>query len=141
MDNLEQRISDRFRAQGFMSILGAELVHVAEGEVHVALSPRPELCQENGHVDAGALTSVLDSACGYAAMTVAPPGVGVLTVEFKLKFIRPAAPADRFVAIAKVTEAGTTLTLCRAELFAQLGSQRDAIAVMQATISNVPRSA
>jgi uncharacterized protein (TIGR00369 family) len=124
-----------------MRILGAELVHVAEGEVHVALSSRPELCQENGHVHGGALTSILDSACSCAAMTVAPPGVGALTVEFKIKLIRPAAPADRFVAIANVTKAGEALTLCRAELFTQLGSEREAIAVMQATISNVPGNA
>lgn len=141
MDNLEQRISDHFRIQGIMTILGAELIHVAEGEVHVALSSRPELCQQDGHVHGGALTSILDSACSCAAMTVAQTGVGALTVEFKLKFIRPAAPADRFVAIAKVTKAGEALTLCGAELFAQLGPQREPIAVMQATISNVPGDA
>ena len=125
-----------------MAILGAELVHVAEGEVHIALSPRPELCQQRGHIHAGALTSVLDSACGYAAMTVAQPGLDVLTVEFKVNFIRPAARADRFVAVGKVTNVvGKTLTMCQGEIIAEQGSQREAIAVMHATISNVPGDA
>ena len=140
MNDLEQRISASFRAQGLMTILGAELVRVAEGEVHIALSPRPELCQQHGHIHAGALTSVLDSACGYAAMTVAQPGLNVLTVEFKVKFIRP-APADRFVAVGKVTKAAKTLTMCQGEIISEQGSQREVIAVMQATVSNVPANA
>ena len=141
MSDLEQRIFASFRAQGLMAMLGAELVHVAEGEVHIALSPRPELGQQHGHIHAGVLASILDSACGYAAMTVAQPGLGVLTVEFKLKFIRPVAGADRFVAIGKVTnKVGTTLTMCEGEIIGEQGAQQEEIAVMQATISNVPNN-
>ena len=140
MDDLGQRISASFRTQGLMTILGAELVHVAEGEVHIALSPRPELCQQNGHIHAGALAGVLDSACAYAAMTVAPPGIDVLTVEFKVNLLRPAAPADRYVAVGKVTKLAEKLTMCRGEIIGEQGSQREAIAVMQATILNVPGS-
>jgi uncharacterized protein (TIGR00369 family) len=124
-----------------MTLLGAELVRVAEGEVHIALSPRPELWPRHGHIHAGVLTSVLDSACGYAAMTVAPPGVDVLTAEFTIKFIRPAARADRFVAVGKVTTATGTLTMCQGEIFSEQGSQREAIAVMKSTITNVPGTA
>src|ERR1700741_832725 len=90
-----------FAAQGLMATLGAELTRVADGEVHIELLPRPELGQQNGYVHAGALTSILDSACGYAALTVAPSGHDVLTVEFKVNFLRPAL-ADRFIAIGKV---------------------------------------
>jgi uncharacterized protein (TIGR00369 family) len=139
MDDLERRISAHFNAQGLMALLGAELVHVAEGEVHIALSPRPEVCQQHGQIQAGALASILDGACSYAAMTVAQPGLDVLTIEFKLKFIRPAAPADRFVAVGKVTnKVGTTLTMCDGEILGEQGSRREPLAVMQATISNVP---
>ena len=138
IDDLNQRISARFRAQGLMTMLGAELVHVAEGEVQIALSPRPELCQQDGHIHAGALTGVLDSACAYAALTVATPGIEVLTLEFKVSLLRPADPADRYVAVGKVTKATGKLTMCRGELIAEQGSQREPISVMQATIINVP---
>jgi uncharacterized protein (TIGR00369 family) len=80
---------------------------------------------------------VLDSACGYAALTVAPAGLDVLTVEFKINFIRPAI-ADRFVAIGTVAKAGKTLTVCQGEVIGEQGSRRATIAVMQATIINVP---
>ena len=138
MNDLELRISANFHAQGLMNMLGAELVHVANGEVHIALSPRPDLCQQNGHIHAGALAGVLDSACAYAAMTVAPLGLDVLTLEFKVNLLRPAAPADRYLAVGKVTKVTEKLTMCRGEMIGEQGSQREAIAVMQATIVNVP---
>ena len=140
MDDQGQRISANFRDQGLMTVLGAELVHVADGEVHIALSPRPELCQQNGHIHAGALAGVLDSACAYAAMTVAPLGFDVLTLEFKVNLLRPAAPADRYIAVGKVTKVTEKLTMCRGEIIGEQGSQREPIAVMQATIKNVPGS-
>lgn len=136
MSELQDRIAASFSAQGLMTTLGAELVLIAPGEVRIALLPRPELSQQHGYIHAGALTSVLDSACGYAALTVAPPGLDVLTVEFKINFVRPAV-ADRFVAIGKVAKAGKTLTVCQGEVVGERGSRRETVAVMQATIINI----
>lgn len=139
MVDLQEHIARSFAAQGLMTTLGAELIHVAHGEVQIALLPRPQLSQQHGYTHAGALTSVLDSACGYAALTVAPAGLDVLTVEFKINFVRPAL-ADRFVAVGRVAKAGRTLTVCQGELVGERGAQRDTIALMQATIINVPES-
>ena len=136
MSDLPSRIATSFAAQGLMTTLGAKLVLIAAGEVQIALLPRPALSQQHGYIHAGALTSVLDSACGYAALTVAPAGLDVLTVEFKINFVRPAI-ADRFVAIGKVTKAGKTLTVCQGEVIGEQGARRETIAVMQATIINV----
>ncbi|GAB3092752.1 PaaI family thioesterase [Lysobacter terrae] len=136
MTDLKERISASFAAQGLMTTLGAELVHIAHGEVHIALLPRPELTQQHGYIHAGAITSVVDSACGYAALTVAPPGHDVLTVEFKVNFMRPAA-GNRFLAVGKVIKAGKTLTVCQGEVVSDQGAKREAVAVMQATIINV----
>ena len=136
MSELQDRIAASFSAQGLMTTLGAELVLIAPGEVRIALLPRPELSQQHGYIHAGALTSVLDSACGYAALTVAPTGLDVLTVEFKINFVRPAV-ADRFVAIGKVAKAGKTLTVCQGEVVGERGSRRETVAVMQATIINI----
>jgi uncharacterized protein (TIGR00369 family) len=136
VSDLQDKIAASFGAQGLMATLGAQLVRVAQGEIQIALLPRPELTQQRGYIHAGALTSVLDSACGYAALTVAPEGFDVLTVEFKINFVRPAV-ADRFVAIGKVIKAGKTLTVCQGEVVGESGSRHDAIAVMQATVINV----
>lgn len=140
VSDLQARIAASFSAQGLMTTLGAQLVQVAPGEVQIALLPRPELSQQHGFIHAGALTSVLDSACGYAALTVAPTGLDVLTVEFKINFMRPAV-ADRFLAIGRVTKAGKTLTVCQGEVIGEQGSRRETVAVMQATIINIPANA
>lgn len=141
MGEIEERISACFRAQGLLALLEAELVHVSEGEVHIALSPHPAICQQPGRIHAGALASILDSACGFAAMTVAQRGHAVLTVEYKLKFIRPAPHGERFVAVGKVVAPGKPLTTCQGEIVGQQGAQRDAIAVMKATVLDVPPEA
>jgi uncharacterized protein (TIGR00369 family) len=123
-----------------MRTLAAELVHIAPGEVHIALYPRPELSQQHGYIHAGVLTSIVDNACGYAALTVAPPGCEVLTVEFKVNFMRPAL-AQRFLAVGKVIRAGKSLTVCQGEVIGENGARRDAVALMQATMMNVPVNA
>ena len=84
MTDIRETIATSFAAQGLMATLGAQLVHIGNGEVHIALSPSPGLSQQHGFVHAGAITSIVDSACGYAALTVAPTGTDVLTVEFQL---------------------------------------------------------
>ena len=137
VSELEEQILASFSAQGLMSTLGAEIVHVVRGEVHITLPSRHELSQQHGYVHAGALTSVVDSACGYAAQTVAPSGHEVLTVEFKVNFMRPAL-ADRFLAIGKVIKAGKTLTVCQGQVIGEHGSKQETVAVMQATIMNIP---
>ena len=119
-----------------MATLGAELALVAAGEVRIVLRPRPELSQQHGYIHAGAVTSVVDSACGYAALTLAPLGTEVLTVEFKVNFLRP-AKADRFIAIGKVVKSGKTLTVCQGEVIGEQGSRRETIALMQGTFISV----
>jgi uncharacterized protein (TIGR00369 family) len=101
MTSLRSRIEASFNAQRLMATLGAELVHVEEGEVHIALSFDARITQQHGYVHAGAITSVADSACGDAALTKAPADHEVVTVEFKVNFVRPAV-GQRFLAIGKV---------------------------------------
>ena len=137
--DFEKRIADSFAAQGLMTTLGAELAHVAGGTVHIAVAPAAGLTQHHGFVHAGVLTSIADSACGYAAMTLSPPGSEVLTVAFKVNFLRPAT-ADRFVAEARVEKPGRTLSVCTCDVVAQTEGQRVSVALMQCTIMHVPGS-
>jgi uncharacterized protein (TIGR00369 family) len=90
MSELHQRISDSFNAQGLMVTLGARLTLVAEGEVQIELPFSGSLSQQHGYLHAGATTSILDSACGYAALTKAPADFEVVTAEFKINLLRPA---------------------------------------------------
>ncbi|WP_257303877.1 PaaI family thioesterase [Geothrix campi] len=135
MTNLQDRITASFQAQGLMATLGAELVLVSEGEVHIALPFSERLSQQHGYMHAGAITSILDSACGYAALTKAPPGCEVVTAEFKINLLRPAL-GDRFLAIGRVQNAGRSLIVCTGEVQAFSGTATPkVVALMQATIA------
>jgi uncharacterized protein (TIGR00369 family) len=136
MNDIHERIAVSFKSQRLMATLGAELVSVADGEVQIALPFFEHLSQQHGYIHAGAITSVVDSACGYAAMTKAPLECEVVTAEFKINFLRPAI-GERFLAIGKVQSSGKFLTICTGEVRAFVGSAYKVVAIMQATIVNV----
>src|SRR5580693_4049136 len=117
MTTQEERVRQSFARQALMSTLGAELTAVAQGSVEIRLPFSPSLTQQNGYLHAGAITAVLDSACGYAALTLAADDKGVLTAEFKVNLLAPAA-GEVFAAKAQVKKAGRTLTVCTTDAFA-----------------------
>jgi len=141
MSNIEQRIAASFAAQRLMATLGARLALVAAGEVHIALPFAEHLSQQHGFVHAGAITSIIDSACGYAALTQAPPDYEVLSVEFKVNLMRPAR-GRHFLAIGRVQNAGKSLTVCTGEARAFAGDESayKVVALMQATMITVPHN-
>jgi uncharacterized protein (TIGR00369 family) len=130
--NFEQRVRASFAKQRFMATIGARLAHIAAGEVHIAMSFRDDLTQQHGFLHAGALTTAMDSACGYAALTLMEPGAGVLAVEFKVNLMAPAAGSE-FLAVGKVERSGKTLTVCRAEV----RSGEKVVAMMQGTMMTI----
>jgi len=117
-----------------MTLLGASLARVAAGEVDIELPFSDRLTQQHGFVHAGAVTSVLDSACGYAASTLMEADAAVLTVEFKVNLLEPAV-GEPLVAYGRVVRAGRTITVCRAEAVAQ--GDEAVVAIMTATIMSV----
>jgi len=142
VSNIEQRIATSFAAQALMQTLGAKLALVADGEVHITLPFSKHLSQQHGFMHAGAITSVVDSACGYAALTKAPPEYEVVSAEFKVNLLRPAL-GEYFLAIGKVQNAGKSLTVCTGEVRAFAGGDASykVVALMQATMVNVPVTA
>ena len=117
-----------------MKTLGASLELVEPGRVQIAVPFSPVLTQQHGYAHAGVITSIADSACGYAAMTLAPDGCEVLSVEFKISLLAP-AQGLRFLADGSVLRAGKRLSFCTAEVHAIRGSEEELIATMLATIA------
>lgn len=137
MTTHEERVRQSFLKQAFMSTLGAELTAVAEGMVEIRLPFSASLTQQNGFLHAGAVTAVLDSACGYAALSVAAADLDVLTVEFKVNLLAPAA-GEFFIAKAHVKRAGKKLTVCAGDAFAVTGNKQKMIATMLTTVIALP---
>ena len=130
---IDRRIRESFAKQGLMQSLGAMLGEVSPGQVEVSLIPRPEVSQQHGFVHAGAVSAIADSAAGYAALSMMPMDRGVLTAEFKINLLAPAA-GERIVARGKVVKSGRTLTLAQAEVFAESDGKARLIALLTATL-------
>jgi uncharacterized protein (TIGR00369 family) len=126
-------VRNSFARQAVMTTIGAELVSVAPGAVQISLPYRSDLTQQNGYLHAGIVTTIADSACGYAAYTLMPPKSAVLSVEFKVNLLRP-AKGEEFLAIAEVLKPGRTLTVVRADVFANPTSERVHVATMLGTM-------
>ena len=131
--DFESAVRESFARQTFMTTLGAALEVVKPGRVEIGLAAAPSLCQQNGFLHAGVLTSIADSACGYSALSLAPPGHDVLSVEFKINLLKPAS-APRFVACGQVLRAGRTLTVAMGEVFGVRPSGKELVAAMLSTI-------
>ena len=129
----EALVRESFSRQSHMATLGAEIVFLAPGEVHLAFPFAEKFCQQNGFMHAGAIASVADSANGYAAYTLAPPDTDVLAVEFKINLLAP-AQGEGYLACGRVLRAGRTLTVCQADVVTTGAGERILIATMLSTI-------
>jgi uncharacterized protein (TIGR00369 family) len=111
-----QRIRESFDRQGFMRTLGAVLESVEPGIVTITCRFGEGLTQQHGLLHGGVMASLVDVACGYAALSVMPADREVLTVEFSVHFLKP-ANTDQLVAVGQVVQAGRTLTVCEGSVF------------------------
>lgn len=132
----EARVRRSFARQRVMATIGARLSRVAPGEVEIELQFREDLTQQHGYLHAGIVAAVVDSACGYAALTLAPEGAEVVSIEFKLNLLSPAV-GESFVARARVKRAGRSITVCAGDLFALTGGAEKVVATMLATMMTV----
>jgi uncharacterized protein (TIGR00369 family) len=106
-----------------MAHLGAVLERVEPGRVEIALPFRAELSQQHGFFHAGMVSTIADSAGGYAGFTLFPADAGVLTVEFKINLLS-AADGELAIATGEVIRSGRTLTVCRLEAYVEKQGKR-----------------
>ncbi len=132
----EPRVRASFARQKMMETIGAVLERVAPGEVDIRVPFREAISQHHGFVHAGALTTAVDTACGYAALTLMPPGAGVLTIEFKVNLMSP-GQGEAIVARGRVVKPGRNVTFCHGEVFAVAGGKERLVATMSATMMTV----
>jgi uncharacterized protein (TIGR00369 family) len=132
--DINEKVRESFDKQGLMKTLNATLISVDKGQVKISCTFSDKLTQQHGYFHAGVTTSIVDSACGYAALTMANDNVEVLTIEFKVNFLKP-AKTNKLIAIGKVIQAGKTLTVCDGFVFDE--TETILIAKMTATIISI----
>jgi uncharacterized protein (TIGR00369 family) len=127
------RVRDSFARQAAMKLIGARLERVEVGCCVVELAVRDDLTQQHGYVHGGVVGMIADSAGGYAAFTLMPADASVLTVEYKINMLAPAA-GELLIAAGEVLKPGRTLSIVRSEVVAVQGDRRIRVAVMQQTL-------
>jgi uncharacterized protein (TIGR00369 family) len=132
------RIRSSFKNQGIMRTIQGKLEKIAPGEVHISFPFSAAITQQHGFVHAGILTTVVDSACGYAASTLMPSESEVLTIEYKVNFISPAI-GEEFIAIGRVEKPGRTITVCTGEVKVKEGAEYKTVVLIQATMMAVSK--
>jgi uncharacterized protein (TIGR00369 family) len=128
------RVRASFERQAMMATLGARLTAVGRGRVELVVGHDDRFTQQHGFLHAGAVSAVLDSACGYAAFSVMPPEAAVLTASYTINLLAPAA-GQRFTMTGEVVRAGRTLVVCRGEATAD--GAASPFAIMQSTLTAV----
>lgn len=132
------RIRSSFEKQGIMKTIGGRLTKVKPGEVNIEFPFSEAITQQHGFVHAGILTTVVDSACGYAANTLMSSESEVLTVEYKVNFLSPAV-GNEFISVGRVVKPGRTISVCVGEVMVKEESGYKTVALMQATMMAVSK--
>jgi uncharacterized protein (TIGR00369 family) len=135
-----QRVAASFARQGMMQHLEAKLIRVAQGEVEIALPYGDKVTQQQGGFHGGAMGALADIAGGYAALTVAPEGMEVTTVEYKINFLSSKQQGE-LRAVGKVVKGGKRIIVTTAEVFhVDAQGQQTLCAVMQQTLVPVAQT-
>jgi uncharacterized protein (TIGR00369 family) len=127
------KVRASFDRQTFMQTIGAKLVSLSPGRCEVELPFRTDLCQQNGYLHGGLVTTIAANATGYAAFSLMPANSSVLGTEYKINLLNPAA-GERFVAIGQVLKPGKLLTVVECDVGAIKAGEKKLIAKMLATM-------
>ena len=130
------RVRSSLASQNALTTIGAELVHVAPGEVDIGFNFHTDLTQQHGFIHAGILSTVMDSACGYAAYSLMPADAGILTIEFKVNLLSP-AQGERFIARGRVVKPGRSITVADGHMFALRDGDEKLVATMTGTLMTI----
>ncbi|MBK1636947.1 PaaI family thioesterase [Rhodovulum adriaticum] len=130
-------VNDSFAAQGMMQSLGAAITALAPGQAEITAPLNPAFGQQQGYAHAGFTFSLADTAAGYAALSLLPPGHEVLSSEMKLHLLAPGR-GQRLIARGEVVKPGRRLVIVRADVWAEDGENRTHTATLLGTIVPVP---
>ena len=135
-DEYEAKVRASFNRQEIMKTVNASILTIEPGEVVLTFPYHARLTQQHGFIHAGIVSTVLDSACGYAAFSLMPINAAVLTIEFKINLLSPAR-GEQFRAVGTVKKPGRNITVTEGELFATINGVQKLVATMTGTIMSV----
>ncbi len=134
--DFEVKVRKSFTEQELMTTLGASIRDIRPGSVRIDMPYSERFTQQHKFMHAAAIAAIADSACGYAAYSLTPPGTDVLSIEYKINLLAP-AQGDHFHAVARVKKSGRTVTVCDADVFATTDGGEKLVASLTASIISI----
>jgi uncharacterized protein (TIGR00369 family) len=114
--DLVSRIRRKLERQNFMHLIGADITCIEPGRIEATLALGEQHQQQRGFAHGGLVATMADLAAGFAAITLVPDGVGVVTAELKVSYLNPGV-GTQLKAIGWVLKAGRRLHFCEAEVW------------------------
>jgi uncharacterized protein (TIGR00369 family) len=133
---IDARVRRTFERQKVMATIGAEITDVSTDGVEIVIPHRDDLTQQHGFLHAGIVSTVLDTACGLAALANTPPDTAVLAVEFKVNFLAP-AKGDRVIVRGRTVRSGRTLHTCVGDAYAIVDGEEKHVATLMSTVMTI----
>ena len=130
------RIRANFLTQTAMTTFDVEMTDVVAGHTRLQMMANDRVLQQQGFVHGGVVAAAMDSACGYAALSLAAADREVLTIEYKVSFIAPAV-GERYEFEGQVIKPGRTISFTEGTAFAITGGERKLIATLNASMAIV----
>jgi uncharacterized protein (TIGR00369 family) len=115
--SIRESVEEIFTRASFIQHLGIKLVEVDHGSCRLELETASSHLQQHGFVHAGVLATLADHGAGGAARSAVADGKDVITIEFKINFLKP-APAGKLVCQSRVLRAGKSIVTAESEVFA-----------------------
>jgi len=135
--SLVDAVTRSFAQQGLMQAMGARLATVEAGHVAITVPFSERVSQQHGLFHGAIIGALGDTAGGYAALTRMPAESEVVTVEYKVNFMRPAKGRE-LIADGTVLRSGKSITVCRVDVHvADDAGNRTLVAVLQGTFMRV----
>lgn len=132
------RVQQIFSDAPFLNLLGIRLMGAGRGWCQTSLEIDARLRQQHGFVHAGVVATLADHTCGGAARSSLDDELDVITIEFKINFLKP-AQGERLEARGAVLRAGRTIAASESEVFAVDGARRELVAKCMSTLAVIPR--
>jgi uncharacterized protein (TIGR00369 family) len=112
------------QASAFHQWCGMQIVHARPGSIELQAPWRSEFGQFMGFMHAGIVGALIDTACGFAAASVAGR---VLASHYSVNCLRPAV-GELFIARARVVKPGKQQIFTACELYAVSKGQEKLVA-------------
>lgn len=131
--DFQARVRRTFAAQVALATFGITLAKIEPGTLELRMPYDAKFSQQNGFLHGGVVSAGLDTACGLASYTLMPAHADILTVEFKINLLAPAA-GQVFRFVGNVVKPGRTLVVSEGRAYASDGGREKLIATMSATM-------